>query len=98
MQALPTIAALRDGIPERIDNEVFEFVIPYCYGWNRLELVAEVFVVGESAIYYDNNMMVLDEYRIVVAFSVQNLLARRIPNGIVGTRGIPLVKFGTKLI
>ena len=68
-----------------------------------MELVAEVFVVGESAIYYDNNMMVLDEYRIVVAFSVQNLLARRIlpcvvANGIVGTRGIPLVKFGTKLI
>ena len=70
MQALPTIAALRDGIPERIDNEVIQFVIPYCHGWNRLELIAKIFSVGDSAIYRDDNMVSLYKYRIVVAFPV----------------------------
>ena len=103
MQALPAFAALRDGITERIDNEVFEFVIPYCYGWNRLELVAEVFVVGESAVNYDNNMVVLDEYRIVVAISVQDLLTGPILHGVIShgidcTYGISLVDFGAKQI
>ena len=103
VQAVPTVTALRDGITERIDNEVFEFVIPYCYGWNRLELVAEVFVVGESAVNYDNNMVVLDEYRIVVAISVQDLLTGPILHAVIShgidcTYGISLVDFGAKQI
>ena len=62
MQTFPTVTAMRDGIPERVDNEVLEFVVPYCYWRNRLELIAEIFSVGESAIDEDNNMVPLDEY------------------------------------
>ena len=70
MQFVPTFAGLRDVFTERIDDEVFENMIPQCNWRNGLELIAEVFCIGNPAIYSDNDMMRLDEYRIVVAFPV----------------------------
>ena len=82
MQFVPAVAALRDVFSERIDDEVFELMIPQCNWRNGLELIAEVLCIGDPAIYGDNDMMRLDEYRIVVTFSVQNFLTRRILQGV----------------
>ena len=78
-------------------------MVPYGDRGNGLELIAEIFSIDDSAIDGDDNVVLLDEYRIVVAFPVQDFVAGRVlprvvADGIVGIRGIPLVKFGTKFI
>ena len=75
MQKIPSLVALRDGVPECVDDEVFQFVVPYGDRGNGLELIAEIFSIDDSAIDGDDNVVLLDEYRIVVAFPVQDFVA-----------------------
>ena len=103
MQEIPTVIALRDGFPERVDDEVFQIVVPYGNRGNGLELIPEVLCIDDSAVDGDNKVVLLDEYRIVVAFPVQDfvtgrVLQRVVAFGIVRCRGVPFENFGTEFI
>jgi hypothetical protein len=101
VQEIPTVIALRDGFSERVDDEVFQIVVPYGNRGNGLELIPEVLCIDDSAIDGDNKVVLLDEYRIVVAFPVQDLVTGRVLQrvvalGIVGFRGVPFEKFSAQ--
>ena len=88
MQKIPTVITLRDGFSERVDDEVFQFVVSYGNRGNALVLIPEVLGIYNSAIDSDNNMVLLDEYRIMVAFPVQNFMTGRILQCVVASGAV----------